>query len=117
MEMKDPDRRRSDRRYSVSKIVSYRREGRSFLTLTMDLGLGGMKIKTPRKLPEGEQLDFKLILVNGPISLKGKVVYSCSLRDRGSVSGVQFMRLSERAHSLLKDCLAGLKGPADSSSL
>ena len=58
--MADPNRRRSDRRYSVPKIASYRYEGKSFLTLTMDLGLGGMKIKTPRELAEGEQLDFKL---------------------------------------------------------
>ena len=72
---------------------------------------------TPRKPPEGEQLDFKLILVNGAILLKGKVVYSGSVRARESVSGVQFMRFSERAHSLLKDCLASLKEPADSPSL
>ena len=115
--MADPNRRRSHQRYSIPKIASYRHEGKSFLTLTMDLGLGGMKIKTPHKLPEGEQLDFKLVLVNDSISLKGKVVYSGSLRDRESVSGVQFIRVSERAHSLLKDALTGLKGHDDSSSL
>jgi c-di-GMP-binding flagellar brake protein YcgR len=115
--MAHPNQRRSHRRYSVSKIASYHREGKSFLTLTMDLGLGGMKIKTPRMLSEGEQLKFKLILRNSSIWLRGKVVYSGYLPGRESVSGVQFMRLSERAHSLLKDTLAGLKGPANSSSL
>jgi hypothetical protein len=112
--MADPNRRRSDRRYSVPKIASYRHVGRSFLTLTMDLGLGGMKIKTPRKLPVGEQLRFKLILANSSVWLRGKVVYSCSLRSRESVAGVQFAGLSERTYCRLKDCFASLEGPHDS---
>ncbi len=108
--MSFPPRSRGHPRYPVPKIASYCYHDRQFLTLTQDLGLGGMKIKTPHQLPEGEHLTFKLLLVNGSISLKGKIIYSRFLPDNESVSGVQFMGLSARAQSLLKDCLDSLEG-------
>ena len=108
--MSIPPRPRSHPRYPVPKIVSYHYGGREFLTLTLDLGLGGMRIKAPDQLPEGEQLKFKLVLVNRSISLEGKVVYSGVLSGNESVSGIEFMKTPTHAHSMLRDYLADLDG-------
>jgi c-di-GMP-binding flagellar brake protein YcgR len=108
--MSFPPQPRNHPRYPVPKITSYHYDGREFSTLTLDLGLGGMRIKTPDQLPEGEQLKFKLVLVNRPISLKGKVVYSDVRSGNERVSGIQFMKLSTHAHSMLRDYLADLDG-------
>lgn len=105
-----PPRPRSHPRYPVPKIASYHYGGREFLTLTLDLGLGGMRIKTPDLLPEGEQLEFKLVLVNRSIWLKGKVVYSGILFGDESISGIEFIKTPARAHSKLRAYLASLDG-------
>lgn len=108
--MSFPQRPRSHSRYPVPKIASYHYGGREFVTLTLDLGLGGMRIKTSDQLPEGEQLKFKLVLVNRSIWLKGKVVYSGVLSGDESVSGIEFTKTPARAHSILRDYLASLAG-------
>lgn len=68
-----------------------------------------MRIKTHDFLPEGEQLNFKLVLGNDVVWLKGTVAYSGFLPDKQSVSGIQFTELSARDHSLLQNYLATLK--------
>lgn len=100
--------RRSHPRYPVQKIASYHYGGKSLLTLTLDLGLGGMKIKTHQHLCEDERLIFKLVLGRDSIQLKGRIVYSLLLPDKQSVSGVQFLDVSEANRSLLEDCLTNL---------
>jgi hypothetical protein len=54
--------RRAYVRYTVSKIVSFAHRGKELLTVTMDLTMGGMKIKTHYTLPKNEHLKFKMIL-------------------------------------------------------
>jgi len=54
--------RRAHPRYLVHKIVSYTHGGKDFLTLTVDLGLGGMRINTHFPLPKDEFLNFRLVL-------------------------------------------------------
>jgi len=98
--------RRSYPRYPVQRIASYHYGERRFLTLTLDLGLGGMKIKTNDHLPEGEHLDFKLVLGTSSIWVKGRIAYSGFLKDKQSVSGVQFIELSSQADIILRDYLA-----------
>ena len=72
--------RRSHQRYPINKIISYRHKCKHFLTLTLDLGLDGMKIKTHRYLPEGEYLDFKLVLGRMGVVLKLMLKYQNSLK-------------------------------------
>jgi hypothetical protein len=104
-----PLSRRNHPRYPVQKIVSYRYEDQSVLTLTLDLGLGGMKIKTLDSLPKDECLKFKLVLGANSIWPKGTIVYSRLLADQQVVSGVQFMEVSEDDHILLRKYLASLE--------
>ena len=100
--------RRSHARYSLKKIVSYCYEEKRFLTFTLNLGLGGMKIKTHYNLPEGEISDFTLVLGDTSIGLKGRTVYSHALPGKQIVSGIEFMDLSERDRNTLRDHLATL---------
>jgi len=101
---RDPERR-SYPRYQLHKIVSYTLRGKELLTVTMDLGMGGMKIKTHHALPKNERLKFKMVLGNNSIFLEGRVVYSESFSDEQSVSGIQFIELSTENSALLQKYL------------
>lgn len=101
--------RRTHLRHSVQRITAYSYIGKQFLTLTLDLGLGGMKIKTPHLLPAGERLDVKLALGDISIGLKGRTIYSHSLPDNQMVAGIHFLELSERDMTLLHDFLETLE--------
>ena len=101
--------RRAYVRYTLSKIVSYAHRGKKLLTVTMDLTMGGMKIKTHYKLPKNERLKFKMILGTKSISPEGRVVYSTTLPDKERVSGIQFLGLSRRDSVLLRAYLTAVK--------
>lgn len=108
----DAPRRRSNRnhkRYSVQKIVSYQEDGKNFLTLTVDLGLGGMRIKTHSSLPAGKRRPFKLVLGTDSIRVAGRIVHNGTLLNRQKVAGIQFMGLSRQGRKLLKDYLGTLE--------
>jgi hypothetical protein len=112
-----PLSRRNHPRYPVQKIVSYRYEDQSVLTLTLDLGLGGMKIKTLDSLPKDECLKFKLVLGANSIWPKGTIVHSRLLADQQVVSGVQFMEVSRRDYLSLQNCLTTLEECIDFRSV
>ncbi len=96
-------------RYPVHKIVLYKYRGRQFLTLTLDLAMGGMKIKGSRHLQGDKVLRFKLILGEDSIWLKGRILHSGFVSDKQRVSGIQFTELSPTDHGLLKRYLAPLE--------
>ena len=102
-------RRRVYPRYPVHEIVSYHYEDRSVLTLTLDLGLGGMKIKTHDSLPKDESLKVKLVLGLNSIWLEGSVVYSQLTPDLEVVSGIRFIKVSKADHVSLQNYLADLE--------
>jgi len=68
-----------------------------------------MKIRTHHYLPEGEHLDFRLVLGSESIWLRGRIVYSRILSDQESVSGVEFVELSGQDHAALQDYLSTLE--------
>jgi len=100
--------RRSHSRYPVQKIASYDYDGKSFLTLTLDLGLGGMKIKTHEHLSEGRHMNCRLVLGQSSILLKGRIVYSQFVPDEQSVSGIQFVEVTDRDQNFLQEYLTRL---------
>jgi CheY-like chemotaxis protein len=101
--------RRSQPRYTVRKITSYCHEGKRYLTLTRDLGLGGMKIETHHDLPKDEHTDIRVVLGAGFICPKGRIAHSGFLSNNRSVSGVEFLELSEQDHTSLQRSLAALE--------
>ncbi len=100
--------RRTHQRYPVKQIVSCDRAGKRFLTVTLDLGLGGMKIKTPHSLQKDEMLDMKLVLKHHSVCLKGRAVYSRLFSHEENVSGIQLMEISERDRLKLHDYFGAL---------
>ena len=60
----------------------YRNEDGKIITedsiISEDIGLGGLRVMFPHKLPRGKVLDLKLFLFSDPIHLpaKGKVAWS-----------------------------------------
>jgi len=100
---------RSHPRYRVQKIASYQYGGKQFLTLTQDLGLGGMKINTHDYLPENEHLSFNLVLRESSIRFKGRIAYSNLPPDGGGVSGIQFTEVTEEDYTSLQTYLASLE--------
>ena len=102
-------KRRSYPRSQVHKVVSYTHGQKQLLTLTVDLALGGMKIKTHEKLPKNECLSFKMVLGKDSISSEGRVVYSKTLSGGHRVSGIQFDRLTRRDSALLRTYLSTVK--------
>jgi hypothetical protein len=103
-----PQPRRDHPRYPIHRIVSYHYRRRSVLTLTLDLGLGGMKIKTQAPLPKNECFRFKLVLGSDSVWPMGRIAYSRLLSDQQVVSGVHFMELSQADLISLKRYLATL---------
>ena len=101
--------RRTYPRYPAQRIASYHYGGKRYLTLTMDLGLGGMKIKTLDSLPKNEHLRFKLVLGANSIWPKGRIAYTRFLEDQEVVSGVEFMEFSDNDHALLRRYLDTLE--------
>jgi hypothetical protein len=89
--------------------ASYQYGGKQCLTVTQDLGLGGMKIKADSRLPEGGCLGIKLVLRDKTISLKGRVVNNRFLHDGQIVAGIQFVELSSEDYSSLENCLSTLE--------
>ncbi len=100
---------RNHKRYLVQKIVSYQEYGKNFLTLTVDLGLGGMKIKTHSTLPTGKCQPFNLVLGIDSIRVPGRIVHNETLPGKQKVAGIQFMGLSRHGRQLLKDYLGTLE--------
>jgi hypothetical protein len=100
---------RNHKRYSVQKIVSYQEDAKNYLTVTVDLGLGGMKIKTHSTLPAGKRQPFNLFLGADSIRTTGRIVHNGTLRGRQKVAGIQFMGLSRQGRKLLEDYLGTLE--------
>jgi hypothetical protein len=101
--------RRHYPRYGLQKIVSDKRREKHFLTLTLDLAMGGMKIKTHHSLPEDERLSFKLIVGDNSIWLRGRIAYSGMLPGKQRVSGIQFIDLSTEDYALLQRYLTTME--------
>ncbi len=102
-------RERDHTRHATRVICSYSHRDKRFLTLTLDLGLGGTKIETCRCLPKGEEVDIQLILQDNCVQLKGRTIYSHLLPGKRIRSGIQFLEVSEESRTLLEEYLTDLE--------
>lgn len=95
-------------RYPVQRIVSYHHADKRFLTLTLELGMDGMRIETHDRLPHGEQVNFQLVLGEHSIWSRGRVVRSEVLTRNRTVSDIEFVQLTEPNLAALQEHLAAL---------
>ena len=98
--------RRAYPRYEIPTIVSYAHRQKQLLTSTLNLSMGGMKIKAHQVLPKNEEVDFTIVLEGKSIASSGRVIYNKVLRGDQRISGIQFLGLSRRASLLLREHLS-----------
>jgi hypothetical protein len=103
-----PSPRESHPRYPVQKIVSYRYQSDSVMTLTLDLGEGGMRIKTEHPLARGVSLRFKIFLGANSVWATGRIVDYRSAADGEAVYEIHFTELTGQDRHLLQTYLATL---------
>jgi hypothetical protein len=97
-------------RYPVRRLACYSYEGKRFLTVTINLGLGGMMADISHYLPENEQISLQLVLGRKSIWPRVRTVHCRWRSERSYLSGFQFINLSEQDQTLLKDYLAAVEG-------
>jgi hypothetical protein len=85
--------------------VSYHHSGKQFLTVTLDLGIDGMRIDTHYHIPTDETIHFKLILGDTSIWSRGRVVQSELLPGNRTVSQIEFTSISDENLTALREYL------------
>ncbi len=108
---------RNHQRFTARRICSYLHRGKRFLTMTVNIGLGGMKIETGHYLQKDDLLDIQIILDDKSIWVKGRAVYSHLLSGKQILSGIQFVDVSEQDLSALREQISALPKPRDMLSV
>ena len=92
-------------RHPFRNVVSYHHDGKQFLTVTLDLGIDGMRIDTHYPIPNDETLQFKLVLGSTSIWSRGRVVRSEFLPGNRTVSHIEFTSISDENLTALREYL------------
>lgn len=107
--------RRKFRRFLSSSLIIFQTNGEEKVTKTVDLSLGGIKIRTGESLNKGNMISLVLILGNRAVKAKGDVVYSSRQGEQPLFySGIKFLNFSGPHRESLKDYLSSLSAkPGD----
>lgn len=84
---------------------------------TVDLSLGGTKIKIPHSLIAGERLEITIAIHPQAIKCRGKTIYVVWLEKGKMEAGIQFEELSTQDKLYLRQYLAYLAEQRGSSPL
>jgi len=60
---------------------------------SMDVGSGGVRLKTSFPVDSGEMLDISLALGHQPVTFRGKVVYAMPSEDQGFELGISIQEI------------------------
>lgn len=101
------EERRKFKRFYASTILIYQKNGEHRVSKTINLSLGGAKIRTHSPLNPDQCLDLILILGNKSCKLSGEIVYSKEKRG-DFYSGVKFKDLSPSNRKLLQDYFSSI---------
>ena len=90
--------RRAHPRVEVSKSVLYVSDiyPRPKVASTVDLSLGGTRIKTLYSLNSGEGIEISIAIHPEVIKCRGKVVYAQQVADNRLEAGVRFEEMSRQ---------------------
>jgi len=115
-ETKKPDlmERRQHRRYSTSTVLIYKKNTSSYVTKTVDLSLGGAKIRTEAPLISHNTYTMTLFLGDKSIHCIGDVIYSRKNEKKYPLyeAGIRFDALPPLYQNKLEEYLENLP-PAD----
>jgi c-di-GMP-binding flagellar brake protein YcgR len=106
----DKDRRRH-RRLELTNLVAYKSFCIEEVTETINISLGGMKIKTEFPIDKDASLDVALRIGNEEFRSEAKVVYCNTRDDQVYEVGLQFEKTSEKHLKLLDHYLGDQPEP------
>lgn len=97
--------RREHRRLELTNLVAYRNFCIEEVTETLNISMGGMKIKTEFPIDQDASLDVVLTIGNEEFKSEAKVVYCNSREDQAYEVGLSFEKTSEAHRNLLDQYL------------
>jgi c-di-GMP-binding flagellar brake protein YcgR len=98
--------RREHRRLELTNLVAYSNFRIEEVTETMNISMGGMKIKTEFPIDQNASLDVALRIGNEEFKSEAKVVYCNSREDQAYEVGLRFEKTSEAHLNLLGQYLS-----------
>ena len=98
--------RREHRRLELTNLVAYSNFCIEEVTETMNISMGGMKIKTEFPIDKNASLDVALKIGNEEFKSEAKVVYCNSREDQAYEVGLRFEKTSKAHLTLLGQYLS-----------
>ena len=107
---KQPKERRQHKRYPASTVLIYKKNASSFVTKTVDLSLGGAKIRTEEPLISDNTYTLTLFLGDNSIHCMGDVIYSRKTGNNTPAyeAGIRFEALPPLYQNKLEEYLGDL---------
>jgi c-di-GMP-binding flagellar brake protein YcgR len=93
--------RRQHRRLELTNLVAYKSFSIEEVTETINISLGGMKIKTEFPIDKDASLDVALRIGNDEFRSEARVIYCNPRDDEVYEVGLQFEKTSEKHLKLL----------------
>jgi hypothetical protein len=98
--------RRRHRRFELINLVVYKQFEIEEVTETINLSMGGMKMRTEFPVPLDEELDISIRFGNDIFQSGGKVIYVNEEKDGAFDIGVNFINTPEESLNLLSQYLS-----------
>lgn len=97
--------RRKYRRLELTNLVVYKNFDIEEITETVNIGMGGMKIRTEFSIEENQSLDVSLKIGEQEFKSTARVIYCNPREDQAYEIGLRFEKTSEEHLSLLSHYL------------
>jgi len=101
-----PKERRKHKRFELINLVIYKQFEIEKVTKTINLSMGGMKMRTEFPVPMDEELEISLRIGDDVFQSDGKVIYVNEKKDGAFDIGVNFINTSEESRNLLNQYLS-----------
>lgn len=100
------EERRRHKRFELINLVVYKQFEIEKITKTINLSMGGMKMRTEFPVPLHEELEISIKIGDKIFKSAGKVIYANERRDGDYDIGVNFINAPEESLNLLSQYLS-----------
>lgn len=97
--------RRKHKRLELTNLVAYKNFDIEEVTETINISMGGMKIRTEFPIDKDESLDVSLRIGGEKFKSKVRVIYCNTREDQAFEIGLKFEKTSERHLNVLNQYL------------
>lgn len=98
--------RRKHRRLELTNLVAYKNFYIEEVSETINISIGGMKIRTEFPIDQGESLDVSLRIGEGEFKSQARVIYCLAGENETYEVGLRFEKTEERHLGLLNQYLS-----------